>query len=337
MLCFRPRMCRARFTTVFPGLLAAALMLCGEAASAITCTTQAQMTGAVRSELEQATLHLGQLVQKGDVAAVKAGTLPKVASQFEGIAAGVQSASPLLQGATLTVDQLYLLDASDLKQEQEAQFFCGVGGTPLAVTLNFQQLPPGSYAFSILHATGVAKPQQMAFVLAKDSGWELAGFYARAMQFAGRDGVWYWSQAREFAKKKQNWNSYFYYQTAHFLLTPVDFLSSPNLEKLENEQGAVTPPGLPGTQPMVLTVNNQSWNITSLRTDASLGGLDLVIHYQAASGGDPVSSRQRAIEVMKAMMAQHAELREAFHGLWVYADVPGQGSYAVELPMAQIQ
>jgi hypothetical protein len=337
MLCFRPRMCSARFTAFFPGLLSAAAMLCGGTAFAVTCTTQAQMTSAGRSELEQATLHLGQLVQKGDVAAVKAGTLPKVANQFEGIGAGVQAASPLLQGATLTVDQLYLLDASDLKQEQETQFFCGVGGTPLAVTLNFQRLPPGRYAFSILHATGVAQPQQIAFVLAKDGGWELAGFYARPMQFAGHDGVWYWSQAREFGRKRQNWNAYFYYQTAQFLLTPVDFLSSPNLEKLESEQGAVTPPSLPGTQPMVLTVNNQRWNITSLRTDASLGGLDLVIHYQATSGGDPVASRQRAIEVMKAILAEHTELREAFHGLWVYADVPGQGSYAVELPMAQIQ
>ena len=126
------------------------------------------------------------------------------------------------------------------------------------------------------------------------------------------------------AKKKQYWNAYFYYQTAQFLLTPVDLLSSPNLEKLQNEQGAITPPGLPGAQPLVLTVNNQSWNITSLRTDASLGGLDLVIHFQATGEPDPVASRKRAIEVMKAMLSEHAELREAFHGLWVYADVPGQ-------------
>ncbi len=295
------------------------------------------MTSAQRTELEQAALHLGQLVQKGDVAAVKAGTLAKVASQFEGIASGVQSAAPLMQGATLTVDQMYALDAGDLKQEQDTQFFCGVGGTPLAVSLNFQQLPQGEYALVILHASGVAKPQQVSFVLAKDGGWKLAGLYVRPMLYAGHDGVWYWSQAREYAKKKQYWNAYFYYQTAQFLLTPVDLLSSPNLEKLQNEQGAIAPPGLPGAQPLVLTVNNQSWNITSLRTDASLGGLDLVIHFQATGETDPVASRKRAIEVMKAMLSEHAELREGFHGLWVYADVPGQAAYAVELPMAQIQ
>ena len=326
-----------RLTSGLAGLLTLGLIVYGGPARAVTCTTQAQMTAGLRSELQQAALNLGQLVQKGDVAAVRQGMLPKAASQFEAIATGVQAASPLMQGAGLTVDQIYSLDASDLKQEQETQFFCGVGGTALAVAFNFQQLPPGRYGFAILHATGVAQPQQLAFILANDGGWKLAGFYQRPMLFAGHDGVWYWTQAREFAKKKQNWNAYFYYQTAQFLLTPVDFLSSPNLEKLQNEQSSVVPPGLPGAQPMALALNSQSWNITSLRTDAALGGLDLVIHYQAQGEADPVASRQKAIEVMKAMLAAHTELRDAFHGLWVYADAPGQRPYAVEIPMAQIQ
>ncbi|HVJ09870.1 MAG TPA: hypothetical protein VM554_15940 [Acidisarcina sp.] len=323
-------------TLSIQGVLAVVTMLYGGTAFAVTCITQAQMTVSQRSELQQAALHLGQLVQKGDTATIKTGTLPKVASQFEGIASGIQSSSPLIQGAALTVDQIYSLDASDLKQPQDTQFFCGVGGTPLAVALNFQQLPPGQYAFVILHATGVVQPQQMAFILANDGGWKLAGFYVRPMLFAGHDGVWYWSQARDYAKKNQNWVAYFYYQTAQFLLIPVDFLGSPNLEKLQREQAAALPSGLPGAQPMVLTLNGQSWNINSLRTDASLGGLDLVIHYQAQAGGDPVVSRQRAIEVMKAMLAAHPELRPAFHGLWVYADTPDHAEYAVELPMAQI-
>jgi hypothetical protein len=295
------------------------------------------MTAAQRSELEQAARNLGTLIQKGDVAAVKASTLPKVASQFDGIAAGIQGASPLMQGATLTIDQLFLLDASDLKQDQDTQFFCGVGGTGSEVTLNFQQLPPGRFALAVLHATGVAQPQQMGLVLANGAGWKLAGFYVRPMFYAGHDGVWYWVKAREFAKKKQIWNAYFYYQTAQYLLTPVDFLSSSNLEKLQTEQTAVTPTGLPGVQPMTLTANGQSWAITSLRTDASLGGLDLVIHYKETAAVDPVVSRQKATELMKAMLAQHPELREGFHGLWVYTDLPEQRSYAVELPMSQIQ
>jgi hypothetical protein len=315
-----------------------AVALCGNGtAFGVTCTSQGQMTAAQRSELEQAARNLGLLIQKGDVAAVKAITLPKVASQFDGIAAGIQGASPLMQGATLTVEQLFLLDASDLKQDQDTQFFCGVGGTGSEVTLNFQQLPPGRYALALLHATGAAQPHQMGLVLANAAGWKLAGFYGRPMLYAGHDGVWYWAKAREFVKKKQNWNAYFYYQTAQYLLTPVDFLSSSNLEKLQTEQSGVAPPGLPGVQPMTLTANGQSWAITSLRTDASLGGLDLVIHYKETAAVDPVASRQKSTELMKAMLGLHPELREGFHGLWVYTDLPEQRSYAVELPMSQIQ
>ena len=311
--------------------------LCGNGrAWGVTCVSQGQMTAAQRSELEQASRNLGLLIQRGDVAAVKASTLPKVASQFDGIASGIQGASPLMQGSTLTIEQLFLLDASDLKQDQDTQFFCGVGGTGSEVTLSFRQLPPGRFALALLHATGVAHPQQMALVLANDAGWKLAGFYARPMEYLGHDGVWYWVKAREFVKKKQNWNAYFYYQTAQYLLTPVDFLSSSNLEKLQTEQSGVAPAGLPGVQPMMVTANGQSWPITSLRTDASLGGLDLVIHYRETTALDPVGSRQKATNLMKAMLAEHPELREGFHGLWVYSDLPEQRSFAVELPMNQI-
>src|SRR4051794_28236593 len=148
--------------------------LCGNVSAwGVTCVSQAQMTAAQRSELEQAARNLGLLIQKGDVAAVKAITLPKVASQFDGIASGIQGASPRMQGSTLTIENLVLLDASDLKQDQDTQFFCGVGGTGAEVTLSFRQLPPGRFALALLHATGVAQPQQMALVLANDAGWKL--------------------------------------------------------------------------------------------------------------------------------------------------------------------
>jgi hypothetical protein len=39
---------------------------------------------------------------------------------------------------------------------------------------------------------------------------------------------------------------------------------------------------------------------------------------------------------MKALLAEHPELRQAFHGLWVYANAPNQRPYAIELPMGDI-
>jgi len=74
-----------------------------------------------------------------------------------------------------------------------------------------------------------------------------------------------------------------------------------------------------------------------LHTDSSLGGLDLVINYKARDTSDPVASRARNIELMKTMLAQHPELREGFHGLWVFANAPNEAPFANELVMGQIQ
>jgi hypothetical protein len=99
----------------------------------------------------------------------------------------------------------------------------------------------------------------------------------------------------------------------------------------------VQPNGLPGAEPMTLVAGNQTFEITALRTDGSLGGLDLVAHYKASDISDPVATRSRNLEVMKALLSQHPELRGSFHGLWVYAESGNQRPFAIELPMSQIQ
>jgi hypothetical protein len=195
---------------------------------------------------------------------------------------------------------------------------------------------------AVLHATGVDSPQSVTFILAKEGAganpWKLAGAFIHPLTSAGRDGVWYWTQARVFAQKKQNWNSYFYYQTAAALLTPVYFFSSPNLDKLLKEQAAVAPSGLPGSnQPMLLSGGGRSFEIQDMHTDSSLGGLDLVVEYKTQDASDPVATRTRNVDLMKALLAQHPELKEGFHGLWAYANAPNQQPFANELPMGQIQ
>ena len=50
--------------------------------------------------------------------------------------------APLMAGATITIDALYGLDASDLKPAgEDAQFFCGGGGSPLHVEVTIPQFP----------------------------------------------------------------------------------------------------------------------------------------------------------------------------------------------------
>jgi hypothetical protein len=304
---------------------------------AVSCTTQAQMPEADRAALMQAGKTLAAGVQSGNVAAVQGLTIPKVKAQFDSIASTIEQTAPLLAGATVTIDALYGLDASELKSSAEdTQFFCGVPGSPLHVDFTIPQLPPGRYALVLVHATGVSKPQQIAFLLQKNGDWQMAGFFVKPLLVAGHDSLWYWTRARAFDQKNQKWNAYFYYTTAAYLASPADFLTSTNLEKLNQETANSRPDGLPGAQPMTVTEDGKTYSISDLRTDGSLGGLDLVIRYAGTDVGDPVATRARNLEVMKATLAAHPELREGFHGLWVFAEAPPQRPFGNELAMGDI-
>jgi hypothetical protein len=334
---FRP----SRLSFLAALLALSALAASCPAALGVSCTTESQMTPAERDLYVKTVRTLGAQIQAGNTGAVRTSTIAAVAAQFDPVAASIQAVAPQIQAATLTVNGLYALKAADLKATQdETQFFCSVPDSSLVVSVTIPQLPPGNYALAILHASGVEHPQQLSLLLQNDppgtSEWKLAGFFVRPMTAGGHDGLWYWTAARNYAQKNQNWNAYFYYQTAAFLLNPVDFLSSPNLEKLQKEAQAARPTELPGAEPLVLKSEGQTFNITSMRTDSFPGGLDLVINYQAKDVSDPVATHSQIVALMKAMLAQHPELRQAFHGLWVYAHADKQSPYAIELPMNQI-
>ena len=304
---------------------------------AVSCTTQAQMTEAERTTLVQSGHNLASAVQSGNASAVQALTIAKVKAQFDPIANTIEQTAPLLTGATITIDALYGLDASDLKTAAEdTVFYCGVANSPVHVDVTIPQLPQGQYALVLVHATGVKQPQQMAFLLQKNGDWQLAGLFVKPLLMAGHDSVWYWTKARAFNQKNQKWNAYFYYTTAAYLAVPADFMTSANLDKLNQEAEGAKPDGVPGAQPMVITSGNNTFPISQMHTDGSLGGLDLVLRYSTADTGDPVATRARNLELMKAMLQAHPELRDGFHGLWVFAEAPNQRPYGNELAMSEI-
>lgn len=309
-------------------------------ALAASCKTASQMTAPQRDALANAARGLASAVQRGDVQALRTNTIPEVAANFGGIAASVESLKPLVQQATITVNSVFALDAStEPVGAAQTDFYCG---TPLVV-LNFGGLPPGTYGLAILHATGVPQPQQITLVLSQTSGsrWMLAGFFSKPMIQAGHDGIWYWESARKYAQQNMNWNAWFYYRMAVNLLDPVEFLSSPNLEKLQREANQTRPVNLPGTTPMSLTAQGSVFNVTAIDTTVVLGPLDLEVHYtpdatQAAQLRDPSQARRQVLEVMTALLSQHPELHTAFHGIWMHADQGNASLFALELPMEQI-
>lgn len=306
----------------------------------VSCKTQAALTEAERAPIVQAARQIALNVQDGHTADLKTATVPEVAAKFDSIAQAATALTPLISGAAITVDAVYRLDASDAKSgDEQEQFFCDAADNSSHATLTIQHLPAGQFAFAIVHATGVAKPQQIALLLQSllsGGPWLLAGFFPKPLSVAGRDGLWYWKQARSYADKKQLWNAWLYYSTAVYLLQPAGFFSSNNLERLVDEQQATRPPDLPAGKPLELHAAGTTYTVTSVRTDDALGGLDLVAHYNSTSS-DPVTGREHTIAVMRALLALHPELREAFHGLWVFADPgPGGQAFSLEQPMAEI-
>jgi len=308
-------------------------------ARAASCKTQSQMTAAQRDDLSNAVHTIAAEVQSGDMAALRAVTIPAV-TDFSGIAGSVDSLKPLLRNAFITVNNLYALDASTERADAaRTDFYCG---TPVVV-LNIDNLPPGTYALAILHATGVAQPQQISLILSKagDERWMLAGFFNRPMLEAGHDGLWYWVSARKFAQKTMNWDAWLYYRIAAICLNPVDFLSSPNLEKLRHEEDQVHPDGMPGTKPLMLSATDSVFQVTSIDATTTFGALDLEVHYapdaaQSSQLRDPMTARKQVTAVMTALLALHPELQDAFHGIWVKADKGSDSVFSLELPMDQI-
>jgi hypothetical protein len=320
------------------------MTLVAPAAFADTCTMQAQLSAAQRQELSRVAHSLVSDVQGGNMDALRGDTLPAVAADFTGIANSAQAMTPLIKDAAITVDALFAFDATQAPNPTiGSQFFCSPADSSMTVVLNFSNLPLGKYAFATLHATGVPKPQQISLILAAtpDNQWKLAGFFAKPMMLGGQNGLWYWTHARDYAQRKMDWAAWFYYQIAGFLVDPVDFLSSPNMDKLRQEADKVRPQDLPADKPLTVSASGQSFQVSKVDTSVELGPLDFTVHYtpteaEAAQLRDPVAARKQVVDLMTGLLALHPELRSAFHGLWVYADSGSATVFALELPMDQI-
>jgi hypothetical protein len=330
-----------------PMLLLASLLAPGLAWAEV-CTTQAMMTATDRDALAGAATGLATQVQAGDVAGLRGATDVDLSKDFSGIENVVGTTAPKLKGATLTVDQVYLLDGSQLKRgadgsAPDAQFFCTLNKSVSEVDFIIPQLPPGRYGFAIVVSKSAA-PWRLSFLMREEQGkWMMAGFYPRPMLAAGHDGLWYWTEARQMVKRKEQWNAWLYYQQAQTLSQPANFVQSTHLEKLQTEATAAAPPALSAgvsvDAPLVVKgADGTEYHFTALGVDDSLGKdkVDVVAHLKVDSLGDAATARKRNLDAMSALLAAYPEMRKAFHGVWVFAQAPGQNPFAIEQPMEEI-
>jgi hypothetical protein len=304
---------------------------------AATCTSQAEMSSQDRNQISAMTLRLAAAIGQQDYATLRGNLLPAEASSWSGIQGAAQQASGVLAGGQMQVRNVYLLDASTLTAAADTEFFCSDKSGGLNVTISMRQLPPGRYAISLSDAVGAKLAGELGLVLAWDGGssqWKLAGLSAHQGVFDGHDGVWYWTRGRALAHTDP-WSAWYSYDAARYLLIPVDFLTSPNLEKLRQEQNQIEP-SPEKAFPLSLQQGDRTWKIDSVVLDPSLHEADLGVVYESTGVTDPAAQRTEATSVMSALLKAQPGLRANFHGLWAIGVKDGKQTPVMELPMGQI-
>lgn len=314
-----------------------------------SCTTQSAMTATDRGAIAAASKGMAEKVIANDAAGVRAVTIAEYAKDFSGMQNLVASTSAKLKGATPVVEQLYLLDASDLKKNADgsngnAQFLCTLNNSQHEADFSIGGIPAAKYAFAIVEARSNPAPWRLAFLLQQVSGqWQMAGFYPRPLTAAGLDGVQYWTQARAMVKGKQPLSAWLYYKQAEALLNPADMIQSSNLEKLHNEASSAAPPalsaGISDSTPLVVKgADGVEYHFIGLGVDDSLAKekIDVTARLKAEAIADPAAARKRNVDAMTALVNAFPDLRKNFHGVWVFAETPGQNPYATELAMTEI-
>jgi hypothetical protein len=318
-------------------------------AAAETCTTQSAMTETDRNALANAARGLAEKFAAGDAAGVLAATIPDVAKDGAAVNNVVGSTSGRLKGATLVVEQVYLLDGSDLKMAPdgaapEAQFLCSLNHSVAEADFTIPSLPPGKYGFAMVDGRGVASPWRVSFLLRQDAGeWKMAGVYPKALTAAGHDGLWYWTTARTMLKSNERWNAWLYYRQAESLLNPAAFLETTHLDKLRKEITASAPPqaseGVTAEAPLVVKgADGVEYHFIGLGTDDSLSKdkVDVTARLKVDQIGDTVTAKKRNADAMAALVGAYPEMRKGFHGVWIFAEAPGQNPYATEQAMNEI-
>ena len=334
--------CKQRIWT--SAAMSAALLFAPLAARATSCSTQAEMNAQDRDTLASAGRQLGNAVIQQDYTSLQATLLPAVAQQWEGIRGVIEQGAAYVKGGQVQLNALYSLDATSLTAPADTQFFCSNSNGSLTVTIAMHSLPPGKYAVILGYVVGSPAPGQpptatvgqLGFILGLEgNSWKLGGVFLRPGVLEGHDGVWWWERARELNRQNAPWSAYFAYDAARYLLLPVDFISSPNLEKLGQEQAQVK--NSPAEAfPYSVQDGARTWKIDSVHFDPSLRQADLAVTYQSTGVTDPAAVRTEAIAVLSAFLKSQASLRPNFHGLWAYATRDNKATPVMELPMAQI-
>jgi hypothetical protein len=250
-----------------------------------------------------------------------------------------------------------VLEASGTGPLQHAEFFCGIYNSPDRVGFSIPNLPPGTYAVVIQDVTTpkAAKYSVTMILQAQMAGgastaqsanpetalasatWKLAGYYVRPETLNGHDGQWFWDKARQYKAQGQMLNAYFYYIEARQLLSPVDFMGTPQLDKIYDETQQAVPKDMPVNGPVDSVIGGQTYKLLQVFPVPVGQELDLVIRYQVPDISNTTQTFQQNMTLIKAFVAKYPELRGAFDAVVARAVNPSGQDYGSLLPMKDIK
>ena len=320
-------------------LLVGGALLAGSA-HAQECFSGSEIDAATARAVSAAARKYFDMSAQGDVAGLKANALPDVAANFGIIEQAVVADRPYFSQQEPSQTRIFILDATGSKTVwQRAEFYCGIYNSPDRVGFAIPNLPPGRYALTIAKVEG-KEPATLTLIL-QDTGnnsWKLGGYYARLSSVGAHDGLWFASKAGEFKQKGQTRNAWFYYLTAWDLLAPVDFMSTPQLDKLSDEIQAVHPADLPNpVSPTELAAGGKNYKITDIAAVPVAGELYLRLQYEMPDAANSARASQDNTTVMKALLVRYPEFRDGFAGLIARASDGAGHEYGAVTPMKDVK
>ena len=308
-------------------------------AMAQTCVTADEMDAPTKSALTSAALRYFGMVGQGDVASLRQNAIASLASNFGGIEAAVTENKANLLGVSPVARPPYELKIDGTAPVERAEFLCGVfnqnGQTQNSSVFVIPNLPPATYAITILDAATPKGPYTVSFVLQQEGAtWKFAGFYVKAVQAAGHDGQWFVTRAREFKAKGQSRNAWLYSAQARELLVPVPFMSTLITDKLYDEFSGVKPADFP---PPDIAAAGKTFKVNNLYLLPVNNEIDLIVKYASADVSNSGQTFQDNQAVIKAVVAKYPEFRDAFDSVVVRAVEPSGRDFGSLLPMKDIK
>jgi len=315
------------------------LLLFAHSLRAQECYSGSEIDPVAAQSIAAAARDYFNMSAQGDVAGLKAHAVPDVAASFGGIERAVVTNKEFLALGQLTDTRLFLLDASNSKTTwQRAEFYCGIYNSPDRVGFAIPNLPPGRYAVTIAKVVG-KNPITLTMILEEmgKSSWKLAGYYVRRNSIADHDGQWFLAKAREYKEKGQAHNAWFYYLTAWDLIAPVEFMSTPQLDKLTDEIQSSRPADMPSGGTVLELGGGKTVKISEIAAVLAGGDFDLRVQYESANAGNSTLASQENAAVMKALLAKYPEFRDGFTALISRATDSSGHEYGTLTPMKDVK